>query len=71
METGSPVEITEQEAIETIEELWSELFLVKTNTDTDNFHTDRSMKRTLEDPNNGTPAKSSWGRLAGNSDPLP
>ena len=71
METGSPVEITEQEAIETIEELWSELFSVKTNTDTDNFCTDRSMKRTLEDPNNGTPAKSSWGGSAGNSDSLP
>ena len=67
METGSPVEITEQEAIEMIEELWSELFSVKTNTDTDNFCTDRSMKRTLEDPNNGTPTKSSWGGLAGNS----
>ena len=40
METGSPVEIMEQEAIEMIEELWSELFLVKTNTDTDNFCTD-------------------------------
>ena len=71
METGSPVEITEQEAIEMIEELWSELFSVKTNTDTDNFFTDRSMKRTLEDPNNGTPTKSGWGRSAGNLDPLP
>ena len=71
METGSPVEITEQEAIETIEELWSELFSVKTKTDTDNFCTDRSMKRTSEDPNDRIPAKSSWGRSAGNSDPLP
>ena len=29
------------------------------------------MKRALEDPNNGTPAKSSWNGSSGNSDPLP
>ena len=40
MEVGSPVEIMEQEAIEMIEELWSELFSVKTKIDTDNFCTD-------------------------------
>ena len=40
MEVDSPVEITEQEAIDTVEELWSRLFSVKTKTDTDNFCTD-------------------------------
>ena len=29
------------------------------------------MKRTSEDPNEGTPVKSSWDGTAGNSDPLP
>ena len=71
MENESPVKITEQEAIETIEELWSELFSMKTKTDIDNFCTDQNMKRTSEDPNNRTPAKSSQGRSSGNSDPLP
>ena len=71
MENESPVKITEQEAIETIEELWSELFSVRTKTDIDNFCTDRNMKRASEDPNNGTPAKSSWNGSSGNSDPLP
>ena len=71
METGSPVEITEQEAIETIEELWSELFSVRTKTDIDNFCTDQNMKRASEDPNSRTPAKSSWNGSSGNLDPLP
>ena len=70
MENESPVKITEQEAIETIE-LWSELFSMRTKTDIDNFCTDRNMKRASVDPNNGTPAKSSQNRLSGNSDPLP
>ena len=71
MENESPIKITEQEAIETIEELWSELFSVKTETDIVNFCTDRNMKRSMEDPNEGTPAKSSQNGSSGNSDPLP
>ena len=59
MENESPVKITEQEAIETIEELWSQLFSVRTKTDIDNFCTDQTMKRALEDPNNEIPTKSS------------
>ena len=55
MENESPVKITEQEAIETIEEWWSELFSVRTKTDIDNFCTARNMKRASEDPNNGPP----------------
>ena len=61
----------EQEAIETIEELWSELFSMRTKTDIVDFCTDRNMKRASEDPNDGTPAKSSWNGSSGNSDPLP
>ena len=71
MENESPVKITEQEAIETIEELWFELFSVRTETDIVDFCTDRNMKRSKEDPNDGTPAKSSWDGSSGNSDPLP
>ena len=71
MENESPVKIMEQEAIETIEELWSELFSVRTKTDIDNFCTDRNMKRALEDPNNRTSAKSSRNGSSGNLDPLP
>ena len=71
MENESPVKITEQEAIETIEELWSELFSVRTKTDIDNFCTDWNMKRASEDPNDGTPTKSSRNGLSGNLDPLP
>ena len=71
MEIDSPVEITEEEAIDTIEELWSRLFSVETQIDTDDFYTDRGIKRTSEDPNDGNPAKSSWNGKAGNSDPLP
>ena len=70
MENESPVKITEQEAIETIEELWSELFSVRTKTDIDTFCTHRNMKRATEDPNSGTPTKSSQDGLSGNSDPL-
>ena len=33
----SPVEIMEQEAIDTVEELWSRLFSMETQIDTDNF----------------------------------
>ena len=40
MENESPVKITEQEAIETIEELWSELFSMRSKTDIDTFCTD-------------------------------
>ena len=69
MEIDSPVEITEQEAIDTVEELWSRLFSVETKIDTDDFYTDRGMKRALEDPNEGTPIKSSQDGTAGNSDP--
>ena len=54
-----------------IEELWSELFSVKTKTDIVKFCTDRNMKRSMENPNDGTPAKSSWNESSGNSDPLP
>ena len=64
MENESPVKIMEQEAIETIEELWSELFSVRTKTDIVDFCT-------LEDPNDGTPTKSSWNGSSGNLDPLP
>ena len=71
MENESPVKITEQEAIEMIEDLWSELFSLRTQTDIDNFCTDRNMKRASEDPNNGTLAKSSRNGSSGNSDPLP
>ena len=67
----SPVEITEQEAIDTVEELWSRLFSVETQIDIDDFYTDRGTKRTSEDPNDGNPAKSIWNGMAGNSDPLP
>ena len=44
---------------------------METQIDTDDFYTDRGMKRTSEDPNKGTPAKSSQDGMAGNSDPLP
>ena len=71
METDSPVEITEQEAIDTVEELWSRLFSMETQIDTDDFYADRGMKRTSEDPNDGTPTKSSRNWMAGNSDPWP
>ena len=71
MENEPPVKIMEQEAIETIEELWSEMFSVRTKTDIDNFCTDRNMKRATEDPNGGTPTESSWDGSSGNSDPLP
>ena len=71
MKIDSPVEITEQEAIDTVEELWSRLFCVETKIDTDDFYTDRGMKRTSENSNEGTPTKSSWDGMAGNSDPLP
>ena len=67
----SPVEITEQKAIDTVEELWSRLFSMETQIDTDDFYTDRGMKRTSEDPNDGIPAKSNRNGSAGNSDPLP
>ena len=36
----SPVEITEQEAIDTVEELWSRLFSMETQIDTYNFYID-------------------------------
>ena len=55
----SLVEITEQEAIDTVEELWSRLFSVETRIDIDNFYRDWGMKRTLEDPNDRNPTKSS------------
>ena len=71
MEIDSQVEITEQEAIDTVEELWSRLFSVETQIDTDDFYTDRGMKRTSEDPKDRNPTKSSWNGMAGNSDPLP
>ena len=71
MEIDSPVEITEQEVIDTVEELWSRLFSVETQIDTDDFYTDRGMKRTSEDPNDRNPTKSSQNGMAGNSDPLP
>ena len=71
MEIDSSVEITEQEAIDTVEELWCRLFSVETKIDTDDFYTDRGMKRTSEDPNEGTLTKSSRDGMAGNSDPLP
>ena len=67
----SPIKITEQEAIDTVEELWSRLFSVETQIDINDFCTDRGMKRTSEDPDNGNPAKSSRNGMAGNSDPLP
>ena len=71
MENEPPVKITEQEAIEMIEELWSELFSVRTKTDIDNFCTDQNIKRAREDPNGRTPTKSSQNGSSGNSDPLP
>ena len=71
MEIDSPIEITEGEAINTVEELWASLFSVKTQIDTDDFYTDHGMKRTLGNPSDGTPAKSSWNGTAGNSNPLP
>ena len=40
MEIDSPVEITEEEAVDTIEELWTRLFSVETQIDTDDFYTD-------------------------------
>ena len=67
----SSVEITEQEAMDTVEELWSRLFSVETQIDVDDSYTGRGMKRTLDDPNDGTLAKSSQNGSAGNSDPLP
>ena len=48
MEIDSLVEITEQEVIDTVEELWPRLFSVETQIDTDDFYTDRGMKRTSE-----------------------
>ena len=71
MEIDSPVEIRREEAIDTVEELWSRLVSAEAQIDVDNLYTDRGMKRTLEDPDNGTPAKSSRNGTAGNSDPLP
>ena len=67
----SPIKITEEEAIDMVEELWSRLFSVETQIDINDFYTDRGMKRTSEDPNDGNPAKSSRNGTAGNSDPLP
>ena len=37
MEIDSPVEIMEQEAIDTVEELWSRLFSEETKIDTNDF----------------------------------
>ena len=71
MEIDSPVEIMEQEAIDTVEELWSRLFSEETKIDTNDFYADQGMKRSSEDPNEGTPAKSSRDGMSGNSDPLP
>ena len=68
MET-SPVEITEQEAIDTVEELWSRLFSMETQIDTGNFYTDLGRKRTSDDLDNGNPTKSSQNGSVGNSDP--
>ena len=71
MEIDSPIEITKQEAIDKVEELWSRLFSVEARIDADNLYTDRGTKRTSEDPNDRTPTKSSQNGMAGNSDPLP
>ena len=51
----SPIKITEQEAIDTVEELWSRLFSVETQIDINDFYTDGGTKRTSEDPNDGNP----------------
>ena len=59
MEIDSPVEITEEEAKATVEELWERLFSLETQIDADDFYTDKEMKRPSDDPNDGNPAKSS------------
>ena len=64
----SPIKVTEQEAIDTEGELWPRLFSVETQFDINDFCTDRGMKRTSEDPDDGNPAKSSQNGMAGNSD---
>ena len=71
MEIDSPVEITEEEAKNTVKELWKKLFSLETTTDVDDFYTDRGMKRPTGEPGNGSYAKSSQNGNAGNSDPLP
>ena len=67
----SPIEIMEEEAINTVEELWDKLFSIEAQIDTDNFYTDQGTKRTSDDPSKGRPAKSSQNGTAGNPDPLP
>ena len=67
----SPNEITKEEAVNTIEELWAELCVEETQNDVNNFCTDGGRKRTSGDPGDGTPAKSSRNGATGNSDKLP
>ena len=67
----SPNEITMEEAMNTIKQLWAELCVVKTQSDVNNFCTDGCRKRTSGDPGDGTPVKSSRNGATGNSDKLP
>ena len=66
----SPNNITMEEAVNTIEELWAELCVVETQNDVNNFCTDGGRKRTCRDPGDRTPAKSSRNGVTGNSDKL-